>query len=252
MMVKRFHNNKLVFLVFSCFILGFLSISLVYADVPHKFNYQAMIRDDAGNPLASKDVEVSIAILKGGADGTEVFAETHQATTNEFGIVNLRIGSETIMEGINWGAGVYYIQVSVDGKIMGSSPLLSVPYAIHSASSADAFSGDYHDLAGAPDLAGFIYIDAPQDGDMIFFDEDEWQSLNQGDEGQVLTIVDGKPAWADLTPGGNGDDNTVTVKHAGDSRDWDDEALAGDGSGVLLFCDGQKFWKIATETGTVT
>ena len=50
----------------------------------------------------------------------------------------------------------------------------------------------------------------------------------------------------------DGDDNTVTVKHAGDSRDWDDEALAGDGSGVLLFCDGQKFWKIATETGTVT
>ncbi len=180
------------------------------AQAPQMFNYQAVIRDDGGNPLVSEAVEVSIAILEGSAEGTEVFSETHQITTNEFGIVNLQVGSESSMENIDWSADLYFVQVSLDGNIMGTSPLLSVPFALHAATSANAFSGDYHDLEGAPELDDFISIESPQEGDMIYYDEGGWQTLSLGEEGQILTIVDGKPAWADFEPGDNGNDNTVT------------------------------------------
>ncbi len=104
-----------------------------FAQTPTTFNYQSVLRDANGQVLANQDVEIGITILQGSATGSEVFAETHSVTTNSFGLVNLQIGSvnPTDMQTIDWSAGPYFIQISVDGTIMGTSQLLSVPYAIH-------------------------------------------------------------------------------------------------------------------------
>lgn len=50
----------------------------------------------------------------------------------------------------------------------------------------------------------------------------------------------------------DGDSFAVTVKDAGDSRDWANIVIAGDGGGVVLYCDGQKFWAIASVVGATT
>ncbi len=104
-----------------------------FAQTPISFNYQAVLRDASGGILANQQVEIGVTILQGSASGTEVFSETHSVTTNEFGLVNLQIGSVNTadMETIDWSAGPYFIQISVDGTVMGTSQLLSVPFAIH-------------------------------------------------------------------------------------------------------------------------
>jgi len=78
---------------------------------------------------------------------------------------------------------------------MGISQLLSVPYALHSRTSEDAFSGDYEDLENKPDLSGFAQVEEPQIGDMVYYSEDGWQPISPGVQNQVLTWSDGKPQW---------------------------------------------------------
>jgi hypothetical protein len=127
-----------------------------FAQAPQMFNYQAVLRDAGGNVLANQDLEIEVKILKSGTDGTVVFSELHQTYSNEFGIINLQIGSESSLNGINWSDDNYFVQISVDGALMGTSQLMSVPFALHAKTAENVFSGDYNDLANTPDLS--IYL----------------------------------------------------------------------------------------------
>ena len=84
-----------------------------FAQTPQSFNYQAVLRDASGGVLANQEVEIGVALLKGGATASEVFSETHAVTTNEFGLVNLQIGSLNTsgIVNIDWSAGPYFVLV---------------------------------------------------------------------------------------------------------------------------------------------
>nr|MBC8486643.1 collagen-like protein [Bacteroidota bacterium] len=71
----------------------------VLAQAPQAFKYQAVARDNAGNVLANQNVSFQISILQGSAGGPSVYTETHNAVTNEFGLVNLEIGTGTVVTG---------------------------------------------------------------------------------------------------------------------------------------------------------
>lgn len=188
-------------------LIGFATASLT-AQPPQAFNYQAVLRDDAGQVLASEQVVIQIEILRENAAGEVVFSETHDTQTNELGLINLAIGSIESLENIQWGNDSFFIRVSVDGNEMGTTQLLSVPFALYAQGSANAFSGDYNDLDNTPDLEAFIEIEDPQSGDILFYSDQEWQTIATGEEGQVLTVVNGMPQWADLPE--DDDDLTVT------------------------------------------
>jgi uncharacterized protein (TIGR02145 family) len=193
----------------------FLSITIfinLQANTPARFNYQAVLRDPSGQIISSQQVDVTIKILKSSAQGEEIFSEAHQVTSNEFGLINLQIGSQNSLESINWSDNSFFIQVAVDGELMGTSQLLSVPFALHSSTSADAFSGNYLDLFNVPSLENFIQVENPQDGDLAIFTGSQWHRLPIGQPGQVLMVIDGTLQWTDLPDSGgeNGDENTVT------------------------------------------
>ena len=118
--------------LFTSILLLFVGLA-TFAQTPSGFNYQAVLRDASGGILSNQEIEIGIALLQGSATGTEVFAETHAVTTNEFGLVNLQIGSVNTagMETIDWSDGPYFIEISVDGTVMGTSQLLCVPFAMH-------------------------------------------------------------------------------------------------------------------------
>jgi hypothetical protein len=103
------------------------------AETPQAFNYQAVLRNNAGQVLENENVNVGIALRQGASNGIIVFEEVHSTQTNEFGLVNLQIGSvEPVnFEAIDWSDGPYFLQVSVNGLVMGTSQLLSVPYALY-------------------------------------------------------------------------------------------------------------------------
>lgn len=122
-------------------IVAFLfSVYCADGQAPQAFKYQAVVRDAEGNVRESGNVSFRISILKGSASGNVVYGETHNKTTSAFGLVDLEIGKGTPLSGsfsdVNWAGDNYFLKVEVDPngatdyQFMGTSQLLSVPYAL--------------------------------------------------------------------------------------------------------------------------
>ncbi len=116
------------------------SLIILFSQAPQKFNYQAVVRDDAGT-ISDQLVSIRISILQGSVDGTVVYSETHSPTTNSYGLITLEIGNGTLESGdfasIDWGADEYFLKVELDPSggttysEAGTVQLLSVPYALN-------------------------------------------------------------------------------------------------------------------------
>jgi hypothetical protein len=103
----------------------------IFAQSPNQFKYQAVLRDGDGSIMSDESVVLDISILQGNISGTSVFDEQHSVTTTANGVINLDIGSVEDMSVIDWGADNYFIEISVNGMVMGTSQILSVPYALY-------------------------------------------------------------------------------------------------------------------------
>lgn len=162
---------------------GFFSI-FSYAQSPQVFNYQAVARDAAGAVLADQNVSFRISILEGNAGGTAVYTETHLATTNQFGLVNLKVGNGTYVSGdfatIDWAGDAFFLKVEMDEsgdvnyQLMGTAQLLSVPYSLHSETTGDT-SRWRKSSNGLYYLNGNIGIgtDSPDDSSILDIESDE-------------------------------------------------------------------------------
>ncbi len=114
---------------------------VILAQSPQSFSYQAIVRDNLGDIIVNQNVSFRISIQQSAAF-TDVYVETQSATTNDFGLANLEIGTGTVVSGdfasIDWGSDISYIQVELDPtggtayQLMGVSQLLSVPYSLYS------------------------------------------------------------------------------------------------------------------------
>jgi hypothetical protein len=134
-----------------------LTVSIVYCQSPDKFNYQAVIRNTDGTIRANQNVNVLIGILKGSISNSPIYIETHLKASTSLGLVNLIIGNGTVVSGalsnIDWSGGPYYLKIWVDGAELGTSQLLSVPYAKYAEKAGNGFSGNYNDLINKPNFS---------------------------------------------------------------------------------------------------
>ena len=133
-----------------------LSLTEIFAQVPQKMSYQAVIRD-AGNALVgNRPVGMRITILKGSAEGSVVYSETQVPISNANGLVSIEIGGGAGFDLIDWSADSYFIMTESDPSggtnytIKGTSQLLSVPYALHAKTAENSFGGNYNDLTNKP------------------------------------------------------------------------------------------------------
>jgi hypothetical protein len=130
--------------------------SALFAQIPQKMSYQAIIRDAASNLVANQGIGMRLTILDA---MNPVFVETHSATTDVNGLVTVTVGAGTPVTGtlatVNWGSGVFTIKTETDISalggttytVIGTSDVMSIPYALYVKTAADAtFSGDYNDL----------------------------------------------------------------------------------------------------------
>ncbi len=120
----------------------------VQAQAPQKINYQAIVRDAAGQPLpGGANITVRFIIHDISPTGAVVFTETNTATTNQFGLITQYIGGTSPLSAVNWASGAKYLQVEIDvtGGVnfidMGTSQLLSVPYALYAANGGGGATG---------------------------------------------------------------------------------------------------------------
>lgn len=144
----------------------------IWAQAPEKFNYQGIARDAAGSPLTAQAIGLRLSILSGGASGTIEYQETHTVVTNQHGLFTVQLGGGTLVTGsfstIDWGNAVHFVQIEMDEtggtnyQLMGSTQLLSVPYALH-AGSVDNMNVDWSQIQNIPpDIA-----DGDDDSDVL-------------------------------------------------------------------------------------
>ncbi len=128
-----------------------LTCTFGLAQAPQAFKYQAVIRDATGNILSNQSVGMQLTILQGSASGTPVYTETFAATTNGYGLANLEIGTGTTVDdfsSIDWANGPYFMETAADISggtsyvVMGTSQLLSVPYALYAATAGNVSEDD--------------------------------------------------------------------------------------------------------------
>ena len=128
-----------------------LAIALTsFGQAPEAFKYQAVVRDAGGVILTNQAVGYQLTILQGSPSGTAVYTETFSPTTNGYGLVNLEIGTGTTTDDftlIDWANGPFYMETAADVTggtsyvIMGTSQLISVPYALYAKTSGSSTPG---------------------------------------------------------------------------------------------------------------
>jgi hypothetical protein len=127
-------------------ILTLIITLITFAQAPQGFNYQATVRNSAGALIVNQNVNFKFNVMLNSATSLPIFSETHLAPTDDLGQVNLVIGTGTATTGtfstINWGTGNYYLGIELNtgsGFVaMGTTQLLSVPYALYANSSGNA------------------------------------------------------------------------------------------------------------------
>ncbi|MBL7943664.1 MAG: hypothetical protein JNM00_12905, partial [Flavobacteriales bacterium] len=74
--------------IFFTFIATFVAI-ISHGQIPQGFSYQAVIRDNNGEPMANQDVILRFSIWHlDSPESITAYQETQSITSNEFGLVN--------------------------------------------------------------------------------------------------------------------------------------------------------------------
>ncbi|MCF8222647.1 MAG: hypothetical protein K9J25_05825 [Bacteroidales bacterium] len=186
---------KQIILLISFFIIAFSA----YSQSPSKLTYQAIARDGNGNLLQEENLDVGISIHTGTPDGELVWEGFFQVTTNKFGLFTLEIcdnGSSAYnFENINWAGNEHFIKVQIDDgtgyREMGTSQILSVPYALHAntvSNSDDADADPNNELIQSASLNG-TYLELTDQGGTRQVDLSPLQT-GSGTDDQTLSITD--------------------------------------------------------------
>ena len=127
----------------------FLALIITFtlqAQAPQGFNYQATVRNSAGDLIVNTNVYFKFNVIQGSQTAVPIFTETHYVPTDDLGQVNLVIGQGTANTGVfselDWSLGSYYLGIELDtgsGYVaMGTTQLLSVPYALYAENSGNS------------------------------------------------------------------------------------------------------------------
>lgn len=185
--MKTFMKQGIAFFIASLIAVG------IYAQAPEKFNYQAVVRDKSGNALTNQSIVLRMSIHESSATGTIVYQEIQNVTTNKLGIVNIQIGGVNPENGydfskLDWSSKSKYIQIEIDYEggsnfvDMGSTELLSVPYALYAKQSgSDDTKGGSWNTTGNAGILATDFIGTTDNNDIVF----KRSALNAGRIGLV-------------------------------------------------------------------
>ena len=101
---------------------------LLHIEMQAQIGYQVSLLNSAtGEPRANVSVEAEVTITN--SDDEEIYKGTQRATSNDLGVVQLKVGNQGTFKDVNWNKLPFFIEVSVDGTVIGKSQILTVPIA---------------------------------------------------------------------------------------------------------------------------
>lgn len=195
------------YLCIYCILLGVLIIyngSPIQAQsIPQGISYQAMARSAEGNPLANSFIDVKLGIRTESINGPLAWAEEHGVSTDSYGLFNLIIGdgvstgegSAATFEEISWADNSHFLSVWIDPgigsyELMGTSQLLSVPYAMVAGRALNVDDAD-------PNPTNELISNFSLNGSILEIQEAD--NLHSVDLGEVLSDGDENPNNESLT-----------------------------------------------------
>lgn len=142
-----------------------------------------------------------ISILSGSISGIVVYSETHTGkTTNSFGLVELEIGKGSLVSGsfasIGWSGNTIFVKVEMDPaggiayQTIGTSQLLSVPYALQAKTVETVFTDAT--LAGSGSTTSPLKIarQSATTGQVLKYNGSTWSPADDKAEGLKLPYLD--------------------------------------------------------------
>ncbi|MBU6157603.1 MAG: hypothetical protein KGP35_01105 [Bacteroidetes bacterium] len=136
----------------------------LFAQAPQRLSYQAIIRNASNVLVTNAPIKMRLSILKDSINASPIYTELHSTTTNASGVAFVQVGGGTSpsssFSAINWGQGAYFLRSETDPanginySIVGTTQLLSVPYALFSNRTARADSAARATIADSARKAG--------------------------------------------------------------------------------------------------
>ena len=252
---KTTDMKKTLLMVFM--LMGMLSFG--FAQSPEAINYQAVVRSNSGVVMANQSLTVKVGIYSDAAGTMLAFEETHSLSTNDYGMLSLKIGQGTLSSGafasIDWANTQPYIKVEIDDgggfADLGLHELVTVPYAFH-ATSADKASdmalGELSDVTAT----------SPSSGQVLSWNGTNWEAATPTaspwmTNGNNLYYDQGYVGVGTSTPGAGltvqsaaGYGSAVGLKNTGGGQEWRMTSWT-DGTFRLLKTSGSTFSAMVVE-----
>lgn len=210
------------------------------AQVPQGFTYQGVATDNNGFEIQNQNIGIKASILSTSSSGVVVWQETHSASTDTFGVFSIVIGdglttnngSSSTFSEIDWGVSSHFLKVEIDMSggtnyvHVGTSQIMSVPYALHAETSSDHHwtktnddlsysNGSVTVGANSSDSSAIFSVQSTTQGIMLpSMTEAQKDSINSPATGLLIFQTDQKAGfyyyngtkWSAI---GSGGDNTL-------------------------------------------
>ena len=111
-------------LMLAMFVMGIMYPLVSFAQIGYQVS---LLNASTGEPRANVLVEAEVTITN--SDDEEIYKGTQRATSNDLGVVQLKVGNQGTFKDVNWNKLPFFIEVSVDGTVIGKSQILTVPIA---------------------------------------------------------------------------------------------------------------------------
>lgn len=165
-------------LMLAMFAMGIMYPLVSFAQIGYQVS---LLNDSTGEPRANVSVEAEVTITN--SDDEEIYKGTQRATSNDFGVIQLTVGNQSTFKDVDWSKLPFFIEVSVDGTVIGKSQILTVPIA--EAAKYLVPGIDIDDLVGTWKCVGY---DSELDIILLNFSSNDSGSLKilwDGDENRV-------------------------------------------------------------------
>ncbi|MEZ4685028.1 MAG: hypothetical protein R3B47_02900 [Bacteroidia bacterium] len=170
-------------------------LAFAFAQSPEKINFQTVVRDNLGVPMANQSLNLRLSVTNGTVAPYKTYylEEFSGISTDNFGLLHVHIGTGTpdlinydAFSTINWGEGQFYLHMEVNtgnGYVsLGTMAFVSVPDALH-ANLADSVKKVT--LAELDD----VYLNGLADGNVLKFNlaNERWEPGVDGSSLWTLT-----------------------------------------------------------------